>query len=608
MKNTEKRSFKQDVQSLCWMLKIAFAAAPGYAALLLITSALIALDNVAGNVLLVRYLYEAMQRQASLKEVFAVLGGMAALLALRYGLRAVQEEYVKPRAALRLRQNLQGKLLEKAVGLDLARYDDPQFYTRFLWANEQAQEEGMELMEVLSRLVSYALMFGMYIAFMWTVDMGVLVSAGLFLVGSFLINMRRVKLNYAQEEACRAHKNRASYAERVFYLAEYAKEMRLTNIRIPIFQGFQRAMLRLQEIREEYGKKQAVLDLLYEVVLEGLVLDGGLYAYLSWRMLAVRAISPGELMSLASAAENLVWRMQDMISVLPQLAEKALYIQNLRRFLSTPPQMQDGQEEAPENGDIVFEEVCFRYPGQEKYCLDGLNLHLRAGEKVALAGENGAGKSTLVSLLLRLYDPEKGRILYAGKDIRLYSLSSLRKRFGVLFQNFGAFAATLAGNVAMGEAEEKEKIRLALEMAGLAEKTRDMPLDRQLTREFDPDGVQLSGGETQKLALARLYYRNSSIWLLDEPSAALDPIAEAQLNRALFAGADGRTMLVVCHRLTAARFCDRILFMKNGAIAEDGSHDRLMHLGGEYEKMFAMQAERYCIGQKKVLPEMENLC
>lgn len=246
---------------------------------------------------------------------------------------------------------------------------------------------------------------------------------------------------------------------------------------------------------------------------------------------------------------------------------------------------------------LTMERVCFRYPGAEKDCIHDLDLTIQSGEKLALVGINGAGKTTIVKLLLGLYKPTGGRILLDGTDIRCFDQKSYLQEFSVAFQEIFVFAATIAENVTgLPEAEQnREKLKEKLELAGLGERISNLPEKERtkLTKVLDPQGIELSGGELQKLLLARTLYKESSVMILDEPTAALDPIAENELYRQYHLLTEGKTGIYISHRLSSTRFCDRIVFWEQGRIAELGTYQELMEQHGKYAEMYEIQAKYY---------------
>ncbi len=251
---------------------------------------------------------------------------------------------------------------------------------------------------------------------------------------------------------------------------------------------------------------------------------------------------------------------------------------------------------------ITFENVSFCYPGTDNLLFDNFNLTIQAGEKIALVGINGAGKTTLVKLLCGLYTPDSGRILLNDIDIKNYNIRDYYKQFTIVFQDVKVLALSIAENVACCDKSyiDNEKIEKYLELAGLSEKVLSLPkgIHTNLLKELDEDGIVLSGGETQKLMLARALYKDSPVIILDEPTAALDPIAESEMYEKYNSLTNEKTSIFISHRLSSTRFCDRILFMKNGKILESGSHNELMKKNGEYANMYTIQATYY---QKEVI-------
>lgn len=264
--------------------------------------------------------------------------------------------------------------------------------------------------------------------------------------------------------------------------------------------------------------------------------------------------------------------------------------------------LEDGDKEleteqvSEQFGTIVFEHVWFRYEGAEEYTLKDINLVIKEGDKFAIVGENGSGKTTLIKLLMRFYTPTKGRILVDGKDYLTLRQEDYYRLFSTVFQNFNLMAFTIGENIGLTEnPEDKEKIRKVLERLELWEKIEKLPkgIDTSITREYLPDGVNFSGGERQKLSIARADFKNAPIMILDEPTSALDPIAEKKLYDKIYTMMEQKTMLMISHRLQSTAVCDYILFMKSGEITEAGSHAALMEQNGEYARMFALQANWY---------------
>jgi ATP-binding cassette subfamily B protein len=280
--------------------------------------------------------------------------------------------------------------------------------------------------------------------------------------------------------------------------------------------------------------------------------------------------------------------------------------------------MVSGDEEVPPFASLELRNVSFTYDFSDKPryefhdadhkmpetesgrgdALRHVDLTLRRGEKIAIVGYNGAGKTTLIKLLMRLYDPTEGLVLWNGRDLREYDTEQLRGRIGTVFQDFKIFAASVGENVMGGRYDpesDEETVRTALDAAGFTEKLRELErgIDTTLTREFDDHGTNLSGGEAQKVAIARVFAKPFELIIMDEPSSALDPVAEYELNQAILRYAADKTVIFISHRLSTTRMADRIYMFDSGALCEVGSHDELMKRDGKYAEMFRLQAEKY---------------
>ena len=298
--------------------------------------------------------------------------------------------------------------------------------------------------------------------------------------------------------------------------------------------------------------------------------------------------------------------MTAMISAFSELAWCLGLLRSNRRFLEEDlafydlhGEMQSGSRTLadvdPDTAEFTFHDVSFRYPGSEAYALRHLDLTLRRGEKLAVVGRNGSGKSTMIKLLCRLYDPTEGYITVNGIDIREFAYAEYLKLFGVVFQDFTLLSFTVAENVAADETYDEEKVMRCLDMAGVGDRVRRMPkgINQCVTKLYEEDGEDLSGGESQKTAIARALYKDAPFVILDEPTAALDPKSEAEIYARFDAIAGGRTAVYVSHRMSSCRFCERIVVFADGRVVEDGTHDALLSQNGAYAALWNAQAKHY---------------
>lgn len=324
--------------------------------------------------------------------------------------------------------------------------------------------------------------------------------------------------------------------------------------------------------------------------------------FLLYRAMIRQSISLSLVVILLAAVRRMIGRSGDLVKCIPSFAYNGAFIEKIRRFLFFEPKIVSGEKEV-EGGfrSLALSHVSFSYGGGRDTLRD-IDLEIRKGQKVALVGYNGAGKTTLVKLLMRLYDPDSGAILRNGQDIRDLRLSDYRKGIGAVFQDYKIYAATLRENVVMdlctGEKWETYEVERALDRAkfDISERKLKYQIETPLTTEFEKDGVNLSGGESQKVAIARTLYRGHELIIMDEPSSALDPASEYRLNQELHRISEDKTVIFISHRLATARDADCIYMMKEGRIVEKGTHEQLLALGGEYSRMWELQAGAYIFG------------
>ena len=307
--------------------------------------------------------------------------------------------------------------------------------------------------------------------------------------------------------------------------------------------------------------------------------------------------------AMIPALSTLSWRTSDAVELMVSLAKESAFVSNLREFLSYEPKVETAsQKKAERLSDIEIKDMSFTYEGAEKPTLHDVNMTIRKGEKIAIVGHNGAGKTTLVKLIMGLYNATDGEIRVNGENINIYEPQSYHARFGTVFQDLQVFALPLSHNVLMRKPkndEERKLVEDALRKAQFGDKlaTLEKGIDTMVTKEFDENGMELSGGEAQKIAIARVFARTPDIVILDEPSSALDPIAEYNMYKNMLTATDGETVIFISHRLSATRDADRIYMFEHGTVIEQGTHSELMSLNGKYAEMWKLQAQNYLAGE-----------
>lgn len=498
-------------------------------------------------------------------------------------------------------------LFDKATRVELECYENTEFYNRFTLAMQNSAERLVTAVQNLCRIVCTLAAAAFSLAYMFSIDHFVIVFVLGPIIGNFVFSrwLNEVKFKHDKENA--PYSRRIDYVNRTVYLADYAKEIRMTSVFSVLKKLYMEGYSGIIANIHKYRRREGALALTANIFTFVIIFQGVMF-YSMYRTLVTKSIGISDFAVLFSAMSTVAWIIIEASGAIVQGFENSLYLSNLRAFLEYEPlidEKQDGKQPAvPQRQgeeEIAFRDVSFTYRGQEKPTLTKINLTIRHGEKIAVVGPNGAGKTTFIKLLMRLYDASEGKVFYHGINIKELNLPEYRRLYGTAFQDYQVFSLTIAENVLMRKPScdgDYKKAEEALKRAGAYEKVLTLPkgMDTVLTREFAEDGAALSGGELQKIAVARALAGDYSIAVFDEPSSALDPVAEYQLYEGIMEACAGKTVVFISHRLSAACLADRIYLFENGRIAEQGSHEELMNKNGSYAEMFRKQAKNYRTG------------
>lgn len=540
-------------------------------------------------------------RETAVLVVCATIG-MAILMAFD----RCTESFARPRI-IRMTGMMQEEMIKKVVHMDLMCYDCDVYYDDFVVAASQLEEMVLSAIMDLARMGRNVVTVFVLSGLITFIDPVI----AIFPVLGFLVNIfsrfRIMKLEYDFGVEKKTIMRRGDYSKRVFYQPEYAKEIKLSHIEVPLEKQFHQAIDETIAISKKYGIRISLWSLVNWITVFTLLSMFCVPLYLGYMALVVKSIGLGDVAALNNA-QSMVRNRLDAINYCVERIQKAgLFCERFRKFMNYESTIENAKSAAQipsKQAVLEVKDMSFRYDGAQKDTLRHINMEIKAGEKVALVGENGAGKSTFIKLLMRLYDVTEGSICYGGEDIRHYSTEEYRDIFGSVFQDYQIYAASIQENVLMQKAGEKDNARIkdALGQSGFLDRLKTLPkgLQTSLTREFAEDGVQLSGGEAQKVAIARLFAKKERmhIAILDEPSSALDPKAEYELNRNILNKAGDATVIFISHRLSTTRDADRIYMFENGEIIEQGTHQELMELDGQYADMFRCQAKYYQQNEK----------
>ena len=594
MKKTKNSGFS----NVMYMMKLMFKISPMFVIGEIIMHIMINLPARLVSVIGLKFVIDEVQNGGETKKIILGISLMLAVLLLGEVSNALFSELFASRAKEKLDLGIQSMLYKKAASIDLVKYDSPSYYADFILAVENSADNIQNMLDLVKGYIEEIISFILIGSLIFTIDpwalVIVIVSATAFIpIGRYTGNL----LTERREKVTEAHRV-SDYFSRVFYLQEYAAELKTSGISELLQKRFEKSADNIIATEKRYVGKLNKLIFVQETSIHIIGFMLALSLYVGYRILVTGTLGVGDFVATLNGAIQIGGGVLYLtVYGLRGFTERSKMVDKCRIFLDEKNEITDGTHVAPcdEPETITLKDVSFSYEGSHKKSLDGINLEIKPYEKVALVGYNGAGKTTLTNLLLRLYDVSDGSIEIGGRDIREETVSSHKDRFAAVFQDFQIFSATVAENVALSKEYDEERVWTALEKAGFR-KHLPKGLETVLLREFDDNGLMLSGGEQQKIAIARAFYKKCPYVILDEPSANLDPVSEYELNQAMINGADDKTVIFISHRLSTTVIADKIFMMEKGKIIESGNHSELMTLGGKYKEMFDLQAEKYNTG------------
>ncbi|MBQ6600265.1 MAG: ABC transporter ATP-binding protein [Clostridia bacterium] len=595
MKSKKNKSSYSMFSNILFFIKMLFEVSPWLVIGEFVWGILMHVPPRLISVIGAKYIIDTVESGENLERIFVAVGVIALVLIISNAFTWLFREFFWNMEKEKVHYGLNKKLYSKARQLDEESYDNPDFYNNFILTIESSSDNIQNLLGLVRNYVGNIILLFSIGSVLISIDPMCLVII-LFFIGVFSPISKKIgNLQMGRRIDNTKYHRRSDYFQRIFYLQDYCKEVRMNDITPLLIDRYNDAAEDVVKNQKRYWKKISAFYMLQE---SGIQIFGFMFVlplYLGYCVLVKKSLSAGDFVAAFNGAYSIAVSINFLtVWAVAVFSERGKMIEKYREFIKAEFKIRDGERTAEKGKpqEIKIENLSFTYPGNDKPTLEDINLTIRPYEKIALVGYNGAGKTTLTNLLLRLYDPTTGSISINGEDIRECTVDSHRDRFAAVFQDFQLFSCNVGENVALDKDYDKERVKAALGHSGFAKKLRN-GTETELLREFDDEGVMLSGGESQKVAIARAFYKDCPYVILDEPSANLDPVAEYNLNRAMTEASDNKTVIFISHRLSTTVHADRIYVMEKGRIIESGSHDELMKKGGTYAYMFNLQAEKY---------------
>lgn len=492
------------------------------------------------------------------------------------------------------------KIIAKAKTVDMCSFDSPSFYEKLENANREAGMRPIGILSATFNVISAFISVASFVAVLATLSVWAPIIIILTALPGAVVNYVYRRRNFKYMRRHSIERRQMNYYADLMVNKDYVKEIKLLDLGDTFTEKYKSAFGRYFA-----GLKKLILrENVFRVIVSLISTAASclLFAYVAYDVVFNNGMI-GDYSLYTGALSSVSSYVSVIVTSTATIYEGTLFIDNMIEFMNEKPSIVSALAEpvSPKRRaehKIEFKDVSFAYPGSDKKVLDKINLTFNSGEKAVLVGLNGAGKSTLIKLVTRLYDPTEGVIYLDGRDMRDYDPKELHAMFGIIFQDFGRYALTAAENVELGDAAkapDREAVRAAAASGGADGFIKELPqeYDTPLTRLFDENGVELSGGQWQKLSVARAFYKDSDILILDEPTSALDALAEQEIFNRFAELSEGKISIFVSHRLSSAVTADKIVVLKDGRVTEIGNHEALMKNRGDYHLLFSTQAQRY---------------
>lgn len=545
-----------------------------------------------------KQIVDMLSNRAAISNIISLILIITGLEILKMLVFAVYRTIYLPVAQSRLKSRINLELFKKSSSIEMRYFEITEFYDRYTRALNEADSRFIMIMDSLGRLLSTIVYLATMGYIINSLDAAMLCVIVIAVIATFFLKAIQSKVYYQYDKKITPIDRKMSYIRRIFYESAFAKEIRVYNMTDFLFRKYSNSEKNKSVLLAGKGKSSFLLESLMGL-LRILLLITFVMVYLAIRIES-GDLTVGAFLALFLAVTQSSNQLIDLINSLSEIYQHSIYIENFKSIMDIQTEMPVDPDDRGELSKEVFrlENVAFSYPSTNGNVLDSVSLCIQNGEKIALVGPNGAGKSTFVKIMLGLYQATGGTVFYKNIEMNPKNAPVLREKIGVMFQDFSIYAFSIAENILLSEVkndEDEAVVVNALQKVGLYDKVSQLKngIYTVLSREFDENGITFSGGELQKIVLARILAKDRDIVIFDEPSSALDPISENDFFESMMDITQGKTVVYITHRLTTIKLASRIIYIENGRIYEDGTFEELMNLNGRFAEMYRLQMQRY---------------
>ena len=557
------------------------------------------LNGVILEIFFVKTVVDAVEYNLDFKLIMLVIAAFTLYFVIFQFVYNFFIDVVWEKALLKMNYEAQLEFIASARKVDIKCFDDEKFYDGCMRSVAVFEEKLHETIHHFRLMLCMLLHFIFIVSLLWSVSIYIMLLMAATSAVSIFLDAKTNKINYNKYIENIKYEKKSNYIQRIFNGFGFAKDFRIYNKFSSLLTAdYHRQNAKKQETAKKYRKPLFILDMLAGYFFGTFIYQGVLILIVSYQILAAKSLPYSSFAVIIPSTWALKGSMEGLGGVIAQFKILGKYTDDIKEFLNYKSELRAtrANRPAPELPEsIELQNVSFAY--DDNIILKNISLKIQPYEKIAIVGENGAGKSTLIKLIMRLYDPKEGEILLNGRNIKEYDVDGYYDYFSTVFQDYKIFAVNIAENILTDKvkAEDENTIKTAANLSGFDKVPAfsNGTFASQISKEFYKDGLILSGGETQKLAISRAFTGKHPILILDEPSSALDPVSEAEINRKLLSHCADKTVIFISHRLSTTKMADRIIVISGGGIIEQGSHQELMLLGGRYAEMFNLQAKNY---------------